>query len=511
MSFPRRWAVILVIILCAIAVLARAGFAGAANRPDDVIGTIMQQATTDALAGYIRDISGERPVQINGAPAVISTRFTGSAGIWLAETYLRQHYERLGLQVTDWSYGTQGWRNTIAEQRGLTHPEQVYIICAHLDDRSNDTGNNPAPGADDNGSGVAGVMMAATILSEYNFQYTIRYITFSGEEAGLYGSRAYANQARLLGEQILGVINLDMISYNRSGAPILQLHAQSQLSQAIADTYRDIVQQYRLPLDISLYYGSRAIGASDHLSFWENGFPAILSIEDQPLDFNNCYHRSCDRLALFNMDYYLAATRGALATLATLARPLPISYPTPTPTWTPSPTPTAPCVNYLPDGDFEQGPADSPWQAATAQGYGLISDRLAHEGQWAAWLIQHENANDVLCQTSTLPARALQPSVSFWWQMQTDERWHAADWLELRARAAGSAGYTVLARLDDGALQHLWQRTEASLEAFRGQTLELCFVAGSDYSDRTSFFIDDVSVSYCPPAAPIGWLPLVRK
>jgi hypothetical protein len=511
MTFSRRQAVILIVVLCAIAALASAGRAGAPARADDVIGAIMGQANAETLAGYIRDLSGEQPVLLYGAPAVITTRYSGSAGIGLAESYLRQHYESLGLTVTHWPYGTQGWRNVVAEQRGLAHPEQIYVICAHHDSRSNDTSNDPAPGADDNGSGTAAVMLAAAILSQYDFEYTIRYVNFSGEEAGLYGSRAYAYQARLLGEQILGVINLDMISYNHRGDPILQLHAQSQASQAIANTFLGIAQQYSLPVDISLFYGNRAMGSSDHIPFWDNGFAAILGIEDYPLDFNGCYHRACDRLNLFDMDYYLAATRGALGTLATLARPA-VNPPTPTPTAVPSPTPTVPCFsNYLPDGDFEDGPTDVLWQATSAQGYPLISSQLAHAGQWAAWLAQRDGASDVLCQTGALPAGARQPTIAFWWQMQTDERWHNTDWLELRARPAGAAGYTVLARLDDGAAQHLWQRAGAPLDAYVGQTLELCFVAGSDYSDRTWFFVDDVSVSYCLPPAARTWLPLTLK
>jgi len=513
----RRRAALLAVPITALALLALllpAAWSPAHANADDPVAAMVAQVNTDTLAGYVRDLSGERNVLVDGQSVAIRTRYSDPLGIstaiQLAERYLQQHYERLGLEAELWPYGTRGWRDVIATQRGTLHPEQVYIISSHHDDRSTENYTN-APGADDNGSGTAAVMQAATILSQYQFEYTIRYINFSGEEAGLYGSYAYAVQARLRGEQILGVINLDMIAYNHYGAPIFQLHALTQASQPLAYLYRDIVTQYSLPISPTLKLGSAAMGSSDHLPFWENNYPAILGIEDYYSDFNSCYHQTCDRLSLFDLDYFTAATKAAIGTLATLAHPIQAGQPTPTATLTPAPTPTTPCVNHLPDGDFEAGPTDAPWQTATNGGYTIISTREAHSGQYAAWLTQDLGRDDSLCQTTSVPANAGDASLGFWWQVQTDER-HPGDrdWLEVRVRPAGAPTFTTVRQITAESLQHLWMPARQALGDVAGQDLEVCFVAHSDYGDRSYFFVDDVEVNYCSATVPVH-LPLILR
>ena len=66
-------------------------------------------------------------------------------------------------------------------------------------------------------SGTAGVLEAARLLSRYAFDYTIEYIFFDAEEAGLIGSKDYARNARARGDSILGVFNLDMIAWDSNG------------------------------------------------------------------------------------------------------------------------------------------------------------------------------------------------------------------------------------------------------------------------------------------------------
>ena len=75
-----------------------------------------------------------------------------------------------------------------------------------------------APGADDNGSGSVGTLIAADILSQYQWSCTLRFAFWTGEEQGLLGSAAYATRAKNQGQNIKGYLNMDMIAYN-SGAP----------------------------------------------------------------------------------------------------------------------------------------------------------------------------------------------------------------------------------------------------------------------------------------------------
>jgi len=104
------------------------------------------------------------------------------------------------------------WRNIVATKTGLVNPQRQYILCGHYDSISWMPWEE-APGADDNASGVAAVMEIARILKDYHFRSTIKFICFSAEEVGHLGSRHYAEEALREGDQIAGVLNLDMIAY----------------------------------------------------------------------------------------------------------------------------------------------------------------------------------------------------------------------------------------------------------------------------------------------------------
>ena len=100
----------------------------------------------------------------------------------------------------------------VATQLGTTHPDSIFIICGHYDSTS-EVPETDAPGADDNASGTATVLTVADLLSPYSFEYTIKYICFSGEEQLLIGSSAYAQDAATAGMKIVGVLNFDMTGY----------------------------------------------------------------------------------------------------------------------------------------------------------------------------------------------------------------------------------------------------------------------------------------------------------
>jgi hypothetical protein len=297
--------------------------------PDPFIAQLVNQAETVTLTSYVADLSGERPALVGGEPYTFRTRYSYSRGIKKATQYLAEHYSALGLETSYHEYRHHGlvWRNVEATLPGVSHPERIYIICAHVDSIS------PfpmlyAPGADDNASGTAAVMMAADILSRHRFENTIRFVNFSGEEQGMHGSRAYADRAEARGEDISGVINLDMLGWDDTGGPDIDLHAGTNPSSlALARTFRETVTHYGLDL-VPQIIGAGAVDTSDHGPFWDNGYPAILAIENyhpDGEDFNPCYHspaECADLLEHMNLEYFTTFTQAAVATLATLAEPV---------------------------------------------------------------------------------------------------------------------------------------------------------------------------------------------
>ena len=103
--------------------------------------------------------------------------------------------------------------NVMAIKRGTTYPDKYIIMAGDIDSRVSDAmnGTDDSPGANDNASGMAGVIEAARVLSKYDFPTSIIFVGLSGEEQGLFGGKFLAQDAKAQGWNILGVINNDMI------------------------------------------------------------------------------------------------------------------------------------------------------------------------------------------------------------------------------------------------------------------------------------------------------------
>jgi hypothetical protein len=281
---------------------------------------IMDQVLQADLVGLLNGLTGETSVTIGGVSQIIGTRNSYKSGCRLAEQYVFETMQAAGLPVEYQSYGTNGWRNVVATLTGASRPGRQILVTAHLDDMPGGTAP-AAPGADDNGSGSVTVLRAAQILAGLPFQKTIRFICFTGEEQGLTGSFAYAASAAGRGDTIDAVVNLDMIAYESNGLDVIELHAGTTVaaSGAIADAFMGVNTTYGLgftPEKIT----TGSTNASDHASFWQRGYPAILAIEDMQ-DFTPWYHKVEDRVATLDQDFFTRFAKAAIGTVATLAGP----------------------------------------------------------------------------------------------------------------------------------------------------------------------------------------------
>ncbi len=156
--------------------------------------------------------------------------------------------------------------NVVATLPGTTRPDDLYLLAAHYDSVGN-------PGADDNASGVAGVMEAARVLSQYDFEATLVFIAFDGEELGFVGSTAYAAQHR--SDDIQGMISMDMIAYNGSGSNRARIYGNDH-SAPLKDALGQAVARYGQGLTA---IDSGVLDLSDHKPFQDLGFEACLLIE----------------------------------------------------------------------------------------------------------------------------------------------------------------------------------------------------------------------------------------
>ncbi len=232
----------------------------------------------------------------------------------VARTNIFNEFNSFGLTTSlhPFLYGGSTYYNVVGVHTGSVRTDDIYIVGAHYDSVDN-------PGADDNASGTAGVMEAARILAQYNFEATLIFIAFDREEQGLLGSKAYAQEHS--GDNILGMISLDMIAYNNglNKATIYGRTSSDPLKQALADS----ISTYGRGLTYEL---AGSLDASDHAPFEWEGFQACLLIEDWG---NPYYHQPEDSVDTPNyIDYAFAtnmvrSTVGYFATSAVIVIPEP--------------------------------------------------------------------------------------------------------------------------------------------------------------------------------------------
>ncbi len=103
--------------------------------------------------------------------------------------------------------------NVVGIIRGTVHPNRYVIMSGDIDSRASNgsDGVTDAPGANDNASGMAGVIEAARILTQHRFPTSVVLVGLSGEEQGLWGGQYMARHAKEAGWDIVGVLNNDMI------------------------------------------------------------------------------------------------------------------------------------------------------------------------------------------------------------------------------------------------------------------------------------------------------------
>jgi len=268
----------------------------------------------DSLTTFVAELSGVTPVFLDGVSDLITSRYDTNPGNVKAAVYLRQKLQSYGLSAQQQDFASVG-NNVYATQTGVERPGGYYVICAHYD---NMPSTGPAPGADDNASGTAGVIEAARVFSGYRTATSIRYALWDREEQGLLGSKYYANLAATLPETLLGVINLDMIAWHTNPDMKMDVHTSTAGNSTwLADTVLSVNTTYGIGLAPTVK--NPGSSSSDHFPFWTRGFAAVMLIEDMTSNFNRNYHTAKDRLDSLNRPYFHKMAKLGIGTLAVLA------------------------------------------------------------------------------------------------------------------------------------------------------------------------------------------------
>jgi len=216
--------------------------------------------------------------------------------------------------VSTYQFRTDYCHDVIAEIPGTTKPGSVFILGAHLDNRMEvrtDT-TSRAPGGDDNTSGVAALLEIARIIGslKQKFTFTIRLITFCGEEQGLYGSQALATQYVNAKASILGMWNLDMIGWVDSKYGVTVTFDADKVTSSFTADSKTVVKTYIS----SAVIGSATGCCSDQQPFYEAGYPTA-SFFETPTNtvVYPYYHKTTDTYDKINYNQVALVTQAALA------------------------------------------------------------------------------------------------------------------------------------------------------------------------------------------------------
>ncbi|HEX2077997.1 MAG TPA: M20/M25/M40 family metallo-hydrolase [Longimicrobium sp.] len=218
---------------------------------------------------------------------------------------------------------------------GVRSPHVIIIAC-HLDcTAERDTAYIPrrgrAPGADDDASGMAGVLAATRAIVALSQaqqpgepRAEIRFVFFNAEEQGQRGSQVYAKQQKQRAVPISAVYQMDMIGYRSKRNEVFELHvgfkrdpATEAASLKVAQHLTEVCEALELPLTPQIYYQRKRSrdpgqGFSDHTSFHRHGFPAVMISEDffpgqetfpAPGDPNPDYHTPDDVIGNLDTRY----------------------------------------------------------------------------------------------------------------------------------------------------------------------------------------------------------------
>ncbi|MDP2042980.1 MAG: M28 family metallopeptidase [Algoriphagus sp.] len=276
------------------------------------------EVSSDSLKKYTYDLANFHTRHTlsrdekNGMPA--AQRYVLSK----FNTFAKSSNGRMSAEIENFTIPSDGRRitqdspgaNVIAKLKG-TNPadDRIFIISGHLDSRNKDVMDavGGAPGANDDGSGVAVVIELARVMAKMEFSATILFVAFTGEEQGLKGATYLADKAKEEGWNIAGILNNDIVGNSKSSdtnisdntkvrvfsetIPLAEDEQQAasrrytnsdndSKSRQLARYIKEVGERYVDQLEVKLIYRSdRFLRGGDQTPFLRNGFTAIRMSE----------------------------------------------------------------------------------------------------------------------------------------------------------------------------------------------------------------------------------------
>jgi hypothetical protein len=264
--------------------------------------TAVQQAVRDGLERHVRALAQD-----------IGVRSDDTYGnVQRAATYIERQLSALGYRVASQEFTADGrtYRNLEATLPGAGRVQEVVVLGAHYDTAEE------APGADDNASGVAGVLELARLFAGTPQARTVRFVFFPNEEPPWFagsdmGSRHYATAARTRNDQIVAMLSIESIGYYDTEKGSQRYPFPLNLAYPDVGDFIGFVSNLKsrglLHRSIAAFRAHASIPAqgaaapswvpgiwwSDHWSFWLEDYPALMISDTAPYR-NPFYHTPMD-------------------------------------------------------------------------------------------------------------------------------------------------------------------------------------------------------------------------
>ncbi|MGI9077605.1 MAG: M28 family metallopeptidase, partial [Gemmatimonadaceae bacterium] len=196
--------------------------------------------------------------------------------------------------------------NVIATLRGSVNPELVYVISSHFDSVEE------GPGSDDNSSGTSALLEAARVLARRPMAATVQFAFFTGEEAGLYGSREYVRRAVANKMRIVGALNNDMVGWSND----------QRLDNTIRYSnvgIRDLQHAAAFLFTNLITYDAKYYKNTDAHAYYEVYGDIVGGIGSYPILGNPHYHQTHDVLETINHRLVAEVSKTTIASIMLMA------------------------------------------------------------------------------------------------------------------------------------------------------------------------------------------------
>ena len=261
------------------------------------VARVTGEVTTGRIYSHARDLFA------------FGSKYITQPGNALATEYIAEQLRSFGYEPElQWFEPRAGIRtaNVIATLPGTVHPDVTYVVSSHFDSVER------GPGADDNSSGTTALLEAARVLADDAQPATIKFAFFTGEEAGLLGSREFVRRAVAASELIVGALNNDMVGYVNDN----RLDNTIRYSNA---GIRDIQHAAALQFTDLITYDAKYYKNTDAHAYYDAYGDIVGGIGSYPILGNPHYHQAHDHLETINQQLVAEVSKTTAATLMLLA------------------------------------------------------------------------------------------------------------------------------------------------------------------------------------------------